>query len=92
MKTSELFLMFNPSKVIEGINDGQDENFYHASTYSNQNRKYVGNAPDIGPYEYGDSIYWIPGFRTAYPSIPIPKNGAKNVSLEYGLAWNYPWK
>ena len=85
-------IFIDAGKVIEGINDGQDENFYHASTYSNQNRKYVGNAPDIGPYEYGDSIYWIPGFRTEYPSIPIPKNGAKNVSLEYGLAWNYPWK
>ncbi|MEC8689547.1 MAG: T9SS type A sorting domain-containing protein, partial [Candidatus Neomarinimicrobiota bacterium] len=85
-------IFIDAGKVIEGINDGQDENFYHASTYSNQNRKYVGEAPDIGPYEYGDSVYWIPGFRTAYPSIPIPKNGAKNVSLEYGLAWNYPWK
>ena len=57
-----------------------------------RDRKYVGEAPDIGPYEYGDSVYWIPGFRTAYPSIPIPRDGAKNVSLEYGLAWNYPWK
>ena len=26
------------------------------------------------------------------PVAGIPKNGAKNVSLEYGLAWNYPWK
>ena len=85
-------IFIDAGKVIEGINDGQDENFYHASTYSNQNRKYVGEAPDIGPYEYGDSVYWIPGFRTAYPSIPIPRDGAKNVSLEYGLAWNYPWK
>ncbi|MEC9448438.1 MAG: LamG-like jellyroll fold domain-containing protein [Candidatus Neomarinimicrobiota bacterium] len=85
-------IFIDAGKVIEGINDGQDENFYHASTYSKQNRKYVGDAPDIGPYEYGDSVYWIPGFRTAYPSIPIPRDGAKNVSLEYGLAWNYPWK
>ena len=85
-------IFIDAGKVIEGINDGQDENFYHSSTYSNQNRKYVGEAPDIGPYEYGDSVYWIPGFRTAYPSIPIPRDGAKNVSLEYGLAWNYPWK
>ena len=85
-------IFIDAGKVIEGINDGQDEKFYHPSTYSNQNRKYVGSAPDIGPYEYGDSVYWIPGFRTAYPSVPIPRNGAKDVSLEYGLAWNYPWK
>ena len=85
-------IFIDAGKVIEGINDGQDEKFYHPSTYNNQNRKYVGSAPDIGPYEYGDSVYWIPGFRTAYPSVPIPRNGAKDVSLEYGLAWNYPWK
>ena len=85
-------IFIDGGKVIEGINDGQNEKFYHPSTYDMQNRKYVGDAPDIGPYEYGDSVYWIPGFRTAYPSIPIPRNGAKNVSLEYGIAWNYPWK
>ena len=78
--------------MVEGINDGQNEKFYHPSTYNQQNRKYVGNAPDIGPYEYGDSVYWIPGYRASYPSIPIPRDGAQNVSLEYGLAWNYPWK
>ena len=85
-------VFIDAGKIIEGINDGQDENFYHPSTYNYQNRKYVGNAPDIGPYEYGDSVYWIPGYRSASPSIPIPRDGAKNVSLEYGLAWNYPWK
>jgi hypothetical protein len=85
-------VFIDAGKVVEGINDGQNEKFYHPSTYDMQNRKYVGNAPDIGPYEYGDSVYWIPGYRAAYPSIPIPRDGAKNVSLEYGLAWNYPWK
>ena len=85
-------VFIDAGKVVEGINDGQSEKFYHPSTYDQQNRKYIGSAPDIGPYEYGDSVYWIPGYRAAYPSIPIPRDGAKNVSLEYGLAWNYPWK
>ena len=78
-------------KIIEGINDGQAENFYHGESFPNQNRQFIGEAPDIGPYEYGDSVYWIPGYRYDYPSIPIPRDGAENVPLEYGLAWNYPW-
>ena len=78
-------------KIVEGINDGQEESFYHGESYPNQNRAFIGDAPDIGPYEYGDSVYWIPGFRYNYPSIPIPNDGAENVPLEYGLAWNYPW-
>ena len=78
-------------KIIEGINDGQAENFYHGESFPNQNRQFIGEAPDIGPYEYGDSVYWIPGYRYNHPSIPIPRDGAENVPLEYGLAWNYPW-
>ena len=84
-------IFIDGGKVIEGINDGQDEDFYHEPAYPNQNRAYVGDAPDIGPYEYGDSVYWIPGYRFNYPSVPIPSNGATNVPLEYGIAWNYPW-
>lgn len=78
-------------KIIEGINDGQEENFYHGESFTNQNREFIGDSPDIGPYEYGDSVYWIPGYRYNFPSIPIPKDGAENVPLEYGLTWNYPW-
>ena len=51
----------------------------------------MGDAPDIGAYEYGDSVYWIPGFRYPHPSVPIPNDNATNVPLEYGLAFNYPW-
>ena len=84
-------IFIDNGKIIEGINDGQEENFYHGESYPNQNREFIGVAPDIGPYERGDSVYWIPGFRYNYPSIPIPRDGAENVPLEYGLAWNYPW-
>ena len=51
----------------------------------------MGAAPDIGAYEYGDSVYWIPGYRYSYPTVPIPGNGAVDVPMEYGLAFNYPW-
>ena len=78
--------------VIEGINDGTDKSFNHPPLYPGQNRKYIGEAPDIGPYEYGDSVYWIPGYRYPHPSVPIPSDGATDISLEYRLAWNYPWK
>ena len=84
-------VLIDNGKIIEGINDGQAENFYHGESFPNQNRQFIGEAPDIGPYEYGDSVYWIPGYRYDYPSIPIPRDGAENVPLEYGLAWNYPW-
>jgi hypothetical protein len=66
--------------------------FNHPNLYSGQNRKYVGDAPDIGAYEYGDSVYWIPGFRYPYPSVPIPNDGAVDVPIDYSLVWNYPYK
>ena len=73
-------MIFRPKKgsvlidagvVIPGVNDGQDIDLNHPPLYPGQNRKYIGSAPDIGAYEYGDSVYWIPGFRYAYPSVPF---------------------
>ncbi len=82
--------------VIPGINDGQDDDpsspFNHPPSYSGQHRAFVGDAPDIGPYEYGDSVYWIPGFRFSYPSVPIPSKGAVDVPIDYSVMFNYPWK
>jgi len=64
----------------------------HPQSYPGQNRKYVGDAPDIGAYEYGDTVYWIPGFRYPHPSVPIPNNNAVDVPIDYSLVWNYPYK
>jgi hypothetical protein len=64
----------------------------HPQSYPGQNRKYVGAAPDIGAYEYGDTVYWIPGFRYPHPSVPIPNDGAEDVPIDYSLVWNYPYK
>jgi len=66
--------------------------FNHPNLYSGENRKYVGDAPDIGAYEYGDSVYWIPGYRYPHPSVPIPNDGAVDVPIDYSLIWNYPYK
>ena len=94
--------------IVPGLNDGgrcagylphpdwgkeQGGRFFnHKASYPGQHRKYIGEAPDIGAYEYGDSVYWIPGFRYSYPSVPIPNDNDTKVPLEYGLAWNYPYK
>ena len=78
--------------VIEGINDGKDKDYNHPPSFPGQNRKFIGDAPDIGAYEYGDSVYWIPGYRYPYPSVPIPSNGTIDLPMEYGIAWNYPYK
>ena len=65
---------------------------HHPQSFSGQNRKYIGSAPDIGAYEYGDSVYWIPGFRYPQPSVPIPNDNASDVPVDYSLVWNYPYK
>ena len=87
-------ILIDGGVVVPGINDGQNQgvDLNHAPLYVGQNRAYIGEAPDIGAYEYGDLVYWIPGFRYSYPSVPIPSDGAVNVPIEYGLAFNYPWK
>jgi hypothetical protein len=87
--------------IIPGINDGKDKgvphpedgiDFNHKPLYSGQKRKFVGEAPDIGAYEYGDSVYWIPGFRYPHPSVPIPNDGEVEVPIDHSLVWNYPYK
>ncbi|MDC2993854.1 hypothetical protein OAZ88_01020, partial [bacterium] len=48
---------------------------------------YIGSAPDIGAYEYGDENYWIPGYQTKKAKTPIPQNGAYNAKLDTDLMW-----
>jgi len=80
-------LIKNPRSDTEGCTI-----INHTQSYPGQNRKYVGAAPDIGAYEYGDTVYWIPGFRYPHPSVPIPNNNAVDVPIDYSLVWNYPYK
>ena len=46
---------------------------------------WIGRAPDIGAYEYGDRQYWIPGRQESTASTPIPKDGALNVPFDADL-------
>ncbi|WDE96513.1 right-handed parallel beta-helix repeat-containing protein [Lentisphaera profundi] len=51
---------------------------YHAQTY-------LGDAPDIGAYEFGDKEYWIPGRKGEQSSMPVPVNKAVAVPLDAEL-------
>ena len=46
---------------------------------------YTGPAPDIGAYEWGDDIYWIPGYQPEKASFPIPADGAADILLDRDL-------
>ncbi|WP_413314197.1 MULTISPECIES: SUMF1/EgtB/PvdO family nonheme iron enzyme [unclassified Prochlorococcus] len=48
---------------------------------------YIGDAPDIGPYEYGDLDYWIPGYQAEKASMPIAPNGSITVKQNADLMW-----
>jgi hypothetical protein len=48
---------------------------------------YVGSAPDIGAYEYGDNNYWIPGRQEDKAATPVPPNGGTTVKLDADLMW-----
>lgn len=48
---------------------------------------YLGNAPDIGAYEFGASDYWIAGRKWPQASTPIPPNQATNVQADADLMW-----
>ncbi len=48
---------------------------------------YLGHAPDIGAYEFGDSSYWIPGYQADIASRPIPAHqGTSNYEF-VDLMW-----
>jgi len=47
----------------------------------------LGSGPDIGAYEYGDKVYWIPGFQFPHASTPIPPDGTKTAKADCDLMW-----
>ncbi len=49
--------------------------------------EYLGKTPDIGPYEYGDRHYWIPGRQGPAASRPIPPDGNSGVKTDADLMW-----
>jgi hypothetical protein len=51
------------------------------------NSDYNGDAPDLGAYEYGDTYYWIPGYRYAYASHPYPADERTDALITSDLMW-----
>jgi len=48
---------------------------------------FLGNAPDIGAYEFGDTIYWIPGRKTRATSSPVPADKGSTHYEFVDLMW-----
>lgn len=48
---------------------------------------FLGKAPDIGAYEYGDENYWIPGFQDVIASVAVPKNKTITAKTDADLMW-----
>ncbi len=48
---------------------------------------YIGAAPDIGAYEYGDTNYFIGGRLWPHASRPVPPSGNDCVKLDADLMW-----
>ncbi len=48
---------------------------------------FIGAAPDIGAYEFGEKHYWIPGRQWPQASTPIPPDGATTAKPDCSLMW-----
>ena len=55
--------------------------------FSSTTTNWVGSAPDIGAYERGDSLYFIPGQRATNATFPIVPNGAVVTTNRDVLMW-----
>lgn len=53
---------------------------------------FAGDTPDIGPYEFGDDHYWIPGFQGETARTPVPPNQAIKVKTDADLMWLEAYK
>jgi hypothetical protein len=48
---------------------------------------FIDKGPDVGAYEYGAKVYWIPGFQFANASTPIPPDGTTSAKSDCDLMW-----
>ncbi|MCP4310296.1 MAG: DUF1565 domain-containing protein, partial [Bacteroidetes bacterium] len=48
---------------------------------------WMGDSIDIGAYEWGDSIYWLPGRRADKATMPVPPNGTATALADCDLMW-----
>ncbi|MCK4785583.1 MAG: right-handed parallel beta-helix repeat-containing protein [Desulfobacteraceae bacterium] len=55
--------------------------------YSPYTDGYLGEAPDIGAYEDGDTNYWIPGYQYDKACTPVPPDDSDTVRPDADLMW-----
>lgn len=72
-------LDFRPKKGSEIINGGTDFEEFEG--------RIIDNTPDIGAYEFGDTLYWIAGRQVEQASTPIPGNGNSTNNTNIDLMW-----
>jgi len=77
-------LDFRPKKDSELIDAG--------ALIEGKDIQFLGDAPDIGAYEYGDTNYWIPGFQDKKASVAIPKNKTITAKKNADLMWLTAYK
>ena len=77
-------LDFRPKKESELVDAG--------ALIKGKDIQFIGNAPDIGAYEYGDTNYWIPGFQDRKASVAIPKNKTITAKENADLMWLMAYK
>lgn len=65
-----------------------DEGTYHPQ----HTPSFVGSAPDIGAYEFGDTNYWIAGYIPKHASHPIPNMGAVDQPMLRDLIFQPGYK
>ncbi|MBK3517500.1 T9SS type A sorting domain-containing protein [Carboxylicivirga marina] len=70
---------FRPGKNSALIDEGME--------LSGVTDGFIGDAPDIGAYEFNDTHYWIPGRKEAYATHPIPLNSGISNSDTVDLMW-----
>ncbi|MBI9017322.1 MAG: right-handed parallel beta-helix repeat-containing protein [Phycisphaerae bacterium] len=72
-------LDFRPKAKSELVDAGASIKVYEGG--------YMGKSLDIGPYEYGDAKYWIPGRKVSKASVAIPPNGTETAKADADLMW-----
>mgnify|MGYP001161664833 FL=1 len=72
-------LDFRPKPNAEIIDSG--------ALIKTKNIQFKGSNPDAGAYEFGDSYYWIPGFKDKTTSSPVPPHNATHVKSNASLMW-----
>jgi hypothetical protein len=83
-------LDFRPKKNSPLIDKGHrlsgNDVPWKTTAFTGTNR-IIGRGPDIGAYEYGDLVYWIPGFKFPNASTPVPPDGTLTAKPDCDLMW-----